>query len=302
VGRPNNGDIELTVSGDNDYLIGNPYPSAIDANQFILDNKTSITGTLYFWDHYGGDSHYLLDYQAGFATYNLSGGIGIGTAAEVHPINDPTAPDGTKVPERYIAVGQGFFIQGAGGASQTIEFNNNQRIFQTEGSGNSIFMRPSKTATSKDVSNGDTRTKFRIGFSTSEIHKQLLLTIDENASDEVDYGYDAKIYEITPEDMYWLIDDEKFVIQGTNTISNDKEFPIGLELSKKSKISIHIDRLENNEQFDKLYIKDASTGETFEITNQPFEIELEAGIYSDRFKLVFQPRLKRLDEISLEKG
>ncbi|WP_363317315.1 LamG-like jellyroll fold domain-containing protein, partial [uncultured Lutibacter sp.] len=72
VGRPNNGNIELTVSGDNDYLIGNPYPSAIDANQFILDNKSFITGTLYFWDHYGGDSHYLLDYQAGFATYNLS--------------------------------------------------------------------------------------------------------------------------------------------------------------------------------------------------------------------------------------
>ncbi|WP_298289145.1 LamG domain-containing protein, partial [uncultured Lutibacter sp.] len=72
VGRPNNGDIELTVSGDNDYLIGNPYPSAIDANQFITDNVGSITGALYFWDHYGGDSHYLLDYQAGFATYNLS--------------------------------------------------------------------------------------------------------------------------------------------------------------------------------------------------------------------------------------
>ena len=41
VGLPNNGDITLTLDkslGDVDRLIGNPYPSAIDATEFILDN------------------------------------------------------------------------------------------------------------------------------------------------------------------------------------------------------------------------------------------------------------------------
>ncbi|WP_034062064.1 ice-binding family protein, partial [Lacinutrix jangbogonensis] len=57
VGLPNNGIIELTVGSDNDHLVGNPYPSAIDADKFIDDNglfsgTASITGTLYFWDHY----------------------------------------------------------------------------------------------------------------------------------------------------------------------------------------------------------------------------------------------------------
>ncbi|GAL68491.1 hypothetical protein JCM19301_134 [Jejuia pallidilutea] len=57
-GKPNNGNINLNISAGNDYLVGNPYPSAIDAEQFILDNGATIagpgstTGTLYFWEHW----------------------------------------------------------------------------------------------------------------------------------------------------------------------------------------------------------------------------------------------------------
>ncbi|HSM63602.1 MAG TPA: LamG domain-containing protein, partial [Gillisia sp.] len=62
-GMPNNGNISLTVGKDQNYLLGNPYPSAIDANKFILDNLSASGGTntqnifngaLYFWDHFGG--------------------------------------------------------------------------------------------------------------------------------------------------------------------------------------------------------------------------------------------------------
>ena len=43
-GKPHNADINLTLSAGNDYLVGNPYASAIDANQFILDNGPVISG------------------------------------------------------------------------------------------------------------------------------------------------------------------------------------------------------------------------------------------------------------------
>ena len=36
--------------------------------------------------------------------------------------------------------------------------------------------------------------------------------------------------------------------------------------------------------------------------NNPFEIDLEAGEYNERFALTFQPRLKTLEEIELIKG
>tara|TARA_R110002049_G_scaffold305738_1_gene503151 strand:- start:23081 stop:24274 length:1194 start_codon:yes stop_codon:yes gene_type:complete len=79
-GLPNNGDISLSLtknitasnpSGDDDRLIGNPYLSAIDAEQFILDNmsvsdggynptETVFNGALYFWDHFGEQNSHIL--------------------------------------------------------------------------------------------------------------------------------------------------------------------------------------------------------------------------------------------------
>ena len=46
-GLPNNGDILLDldkIGGDVERLIGNPYPSAIDAKEFILDNLSVAEG------------------------------------------------------------------------------------------------------------------------------------------------------------------------------------------------------------------------------------------------------------------
>ncbi|MBF4986557.1 MAM protein, partial [Nonlabens mediterrranea] len=75
VGKPHNGDIDLPINNGNDYLVGNPYPSALDAHEFINDNP-NIDGTVYFWEHWGGNSHQLQQYQGGYAMYNLSGGLG----------------------------------------------------------------------------------------------------------------------------------------------------------------------------------------------------------------------------------
>ena len=65
---------------------------------------------------------------------------------------------------------------------------------------------------------------------------------------------------------------------------------------------LKIDVLENIDEEIKLYIKDNFFGETFEINNSAFEISLEAGEYLDRFSLVFQPRLKSVEEVELENG
>lgn len=55
VGKPNNGIISTPVTLGNQALVGNLYPSIIDADQFIRDNPPGSTrsadGTLYFWEH-----------------------------------------------------------------------------------------------------------------------------------------------------------------------------------------------------------------------------------------------------------
>jgi len=300
-GKPNNGTISLTVAGGYDYLVGNPYPSAIDADQFIDDNVNSITGTLYFWEHYGGDTHNLAGYQAGYATYTKAGGV----LAAAHP-SVSSLGTATKTPGRYIPVSQGFFVVGDADGG-TIQFNNAQRIFVKEAVGTSVFMKTAKgkgniKAKTKELEI-DTRPKFRIGFDAPQIdHRQILLTIDQNTTDAVDWGYDAEIYEIIADDMYWMIGDKKYVIQSTNTIRKDKEIPLGIQLSESGKIAIKVDDLENVEDNTQLYIKDRLTGETYNIKNQAFEINLEAGNYLDRFVLAFQPKLLSIDEVTLNEG
>lgn len=309
-GKPNNGDITVIVKDNNDYLVGNPYPSAIDADLFIDDNSASILGAIYFWDHFGGNSHKLKEYEAGHATYTYMGGVAAASNLAIHTA-DPSA-SGTKTPGRYIAVGQAFYVDGKGSGDQNVVFRNSQRIFVEEDGGTtSVFMKPSKKGESSKLSsattvnsvNADTRTKFRIGFNaTNGGHRQLLIGFDERASDNVDYGFDGLIKELNNDDMYWEIDEVKYVIQGTNSYSLDSEFPLGITIEEAGLISIEVDALENVEEDTRLYIKDNLTGETFDITSESFKINLEPGEYSDRFFLVFQPRLKSINEVSLIEG
>jgi hypothetical protein len=299
-GKPNNGVIELTISANNHHLVGNPYPSAIDADRFIDDNG-STTGTIYYWEHYGGDTHLLSSYQGGYATYTKAAG----TPASSSP-GDGVSSLGTSVkgaPKQNIPVGQGFFVVGDQDGGQ-IQFNNSQRVFEAETFGNSIFMRTdnSKSTTSNNSGN-DLRPKFRIGFDAPQIsHRQILLTLDENTTDAVDWGYDAEMIEVFDDDMYWVVDDKKYVIQATNEFGSDKEIPLGIQTKKGGLIRIKIDELENAEEYPFLYIKDSLTGETHDITNQDFEINLEAGEYLNRFFLVTQATLNITKEVTLLDG
>jgi hypothetical protein len=306
-GKPNNGVIELTVSANNLHLVGNPYPSAIDADKFIVDNgfwpgTGSTTGPIYYWEHYGGDTHLLSGYQGGYATYSIGGGV----KASSSP-GDGVSSLGTSVklePKRYIPVGQGFFVVGEGLNGGPIQFNNSQRVFVKESHGASIFMRTenSKTTTSNN-SGDDLRPKFRIGFDAPQIsHRQILLTLDENTTDRVDWGYDAEMLQVFDDDMYWVIDNKKYVIQATNEFGFDKEIPLGIQTKRGGLIHIKIDELENAEQYPFLYIKDSLTGETHDITNQDFEINLEAGEYQNRFFLVIQTTLNITEEVTLLDG
>ncbi|SDR73271.1 LamG-like jellyroll fold domain-containing protein [Christiangramia echinicola] len=100
-GKPNNGDISVAVGKDQNLLTGNPYPSAIDSEQFIQDNLDSFNGSIYFWDHFGPEnSHYLEEYVGGYAVYNLSGGVSSATSIDsrINANNDTS----TKSPQENI--------------------------------------------------------------------------------------------------------------------------------------------------------------------------------------------------------
>ncbi|NRD24079.1 T9SS type A sorting domain-containing protein [Winogradskyella litoriviva] len=304
-GLPNNGDINLTLAVDNDYLVGNPYPSAIDANKFIKDNgpivqnddplatnaTPLINGTLYFWEHWGGGSHIFQEYQGGYATYNYSGGVKAAYKQSNHP--DLTLDESpTKKPGRYIPIGQGFFVLGEN--SGTIQFKNSQRVFKKE-SDASVFMRStfSNTSTSTNETDGeieeeDLRMKIRIGFnSVNTIKRQLLLTIDDNATIGADWAYDGLLNEDQIDDMYWIINNQAYIIQGSNEAAISTTYPLGIKTSTDGINTISIDALEHVADSFNVYLHDIDLDIYHDLRTSAYEIFINAGEYLNRFEITF---------------
>ncbi|MEP0479843.1 MAG: LamG-like jellyroll fold domain-containing protein, partial [Nonlabens sp.] len=290
VGKPNNGNIDLDIDNGNDYLIGNPYPSALDAHDFISDNPDT-DGTVYFWEHWGGNTHILASYQGGYATYNYSGGVGNATLGTSNPdVNQGGIP--TKLPQRYIPVGQGFFVTGINDGGQ-IRFRNTQREFQKESNGQSIFVAaPGSTpVVSEDGINTpwDTRLKIRLGFDSSNlIHRQLLLTVDSSSTYQFDRGYDGRLLDEQIDDMSWQINTDKFTIQGVPSIENETELSLFIKLEDDSNFSITIDDLLNVSPTQNIFIKDSVLNTYVNLMNGDYTSPvLTAGTYDDRFSVVF---------------
>ncbi|MDB9721196.1 choice-of-anchor D domain-containing protein, partial [Winogradskyella sp.] len=314
LGKPNNGDINLAINAGNNYLVGNPYASALDANQFILDNgpelfldDTSdstplISGTLYFWEHWGGGSHILAEYQGGYATYNFSGAV----AAASLGSNDPDVATGgtpTKIPGRYIPIGQGFFVSDQN--TGTLNFNNGQRTFQKEGSGTSVFVRPDRDNSPNETGHrtevADDRMKFRFGFnSVNTIRRQILLTIDENTTPEVDWAYDAVLNEVQIDDMFWVINNSQYVIQASNEAEESTVYPLGIKTNTDGINTVTIDALENVPERINIYIHDIENGTYHDLKANDFSIFLSAGEYLDRFQVTFSANTNSLgiDEVN----
>ena len=293
VGKPNSGVITSPVSADNLNLCGNPYASAIDADQFIDDNATSIKGTLFFWEHYEtNNSHNTVEYQGGYATYTKVGGT------------PPVAPAGisglgasSKTPKRFIPVGQGFFVTGTptGG---TITFNNSQRLFVKEDNTSSytLFRNTNPTVATNSANNNANDTfateefmKLRLGYtSTNNYHRQILLGfMDDNATPGFDEGYDGLSIETLTNDMYFMQGTNKLNIQGDGFFNANNIYPLGVKNATAGNVKFKIDSKENFSEDQEIYIYDNQNNQYHSIKSQDFEINLPAGVIENRFSLRF---------------
>jgi len=134
----------------------------------------------------------------------------------------------------------------------------------------------------------DTRPKYRIGFDAPQInHRQLLLTIDQRATDGVDWGFDGNIPQVLADDMYWLINDGKYVIQATNTLIVNKEFALGVVTKSGGDITIKIDALENPIEGFIVGLKDMALDSIHNLIESNYKVTLPAGEYHNRFSIVF---------------
>lgn len=295
VGKPNNGTISSnSVSLNQLLLTGNPYPSALDATAFINDNSNSIDGTLYFWEHYAtNNTHVLRDYQGGYAVRNLNGAV-----APVSPALISGLGSSTRIPNQYIPVGQGFFVNGNSSTGGTITYKNSQRAFQreTDATSNTLFKIKSNKATVESWNNNnndsveiDTFKRIRLGYNSNNgYHRQVLLGfMNEKATSEMDYGYDGLNFDELPNDMYFLNGENQLVIQGEGFFDPNSSYPIGVKADTEGKVVFMIDSVENFDQSQNMFIYDSIDSTYHDISKDSFEINIPAGETTDRFSLRF---------------
>lgn len=298
IGTPNDGNYTATItaadksdpdSSNHIYyysLLGNPYPSALDADQFISDNSGVIEGTIYFHEAGNGTDHN--SDLGGSASYNLSGGVGTGNGTQSTEV-------ASKTPLRYIPVGQAFFV-GGNTTGGTINFNNNQRALVAEG-GTSVFFGKSKNKTNISSNSNNF---LRLGFDylledeTTTFHRELLVAFNGNTSD-YEYGYDGKMFGQKATDMALSVtnDTAPFVIIGTSYFNEVLEIPLQVFIEETKTVTFNIDETDLNIP---VYLKDTLTNEVFEITNESKSLELEAGTYTDRFVITFKNEVLSVDE------
>jgi hypothetical protein len=297
VGKPNNGLITSPIAPNNLNLSGNPYPSALDVNEFILNNLDSTTGTVYLWEHYAtNNTHNLAGYQGGYATRNLVGGT------------EPIAPEGIsnlgssdRIPGRFLPVGQGFMVYGneTGGL---IKFNNNQRAFVKENNSQSgtIFRQISETNAgsipdyfSKNDDNNYAASPFqkiRLNVVLPNQHKRQLLIgyMNEYATDNFDKGFDAPIIDNYANDAYFILANYELNILGDSYFSPTKSHTIGVKSTVAGTIKFELDSLENIPNGLTVYIYDQLTNTYHNIIDGTFETTIGIEQSPNRFYLRYQ--------------
>ncbi|WP_452219508.1 LamG-like jellyroll fold domain-containing protein [Lacinutrix salivirga] len=301
-GKPNNGTILIdatdtggpgSVGGSTktEYLVGNPYPSAIDAHTFIDDNASVSGGAIYLWEQWAGESHYLDEYEGGYATLNKLGKVRAYQFVGLDGANNGSQ-DGTKTPTRFIPVGQGFMTEIV--ANGDIEFNNGQRVFKREDLGESVFFRTTNQNTEASVNTNEANStiefqKIKLQFITSSnLNRELILGFSDQTTEGFDYGYDARMDVFNPNDLALALEDDKMIIQAYSQIEEDKVIDLVFNADGNLDYSIRLLETENIDSSQNIYLLDTQESIYHDlIAVDKYNFTSEATDDSSRFKLVF---------------
>ncbi|SCY35094.1 PKD-like domain-containing protein [Flavobacterium caeni] len=292
IGVPNNGNINVPIAigtmapglfNDKLNLIGNPYPSGVDADAFLSHptNVPLIDGTIYFWTHHSPPSaaypnpfygNYVYNYTAGdYATYTLMGGTG----------TTPTGYGGP-APNGYIAAGQGFFVKGL--ANGNAVFTNTMR----DKDNNSDFFRMSQTEKQRVWLN---LANEQGGFS------QTLVGYAEGATLGYDRGFEGSAFGGNFVSFYSVLEDEQMVtIQGRPLpFDSSDQVPLGYNATAANNYTIGIDHFDDAFDGQNIYLEDKLLNIIHDLKANPYTFASEVGRFNDRFVLRYTDGLLGVD-------
>nr|WP_315258557.1 T9SS sorting signal type C domain-containing protein [uncultured Flavobacterium sp.] len=281
IGVPNNGNINgETVPVDRYRLVGNPYPSALDADQFMSDNSSILNGTIYLWTHNTALSSVAVDgkytYTSDdYAAYNGVGGI-LTRPALSTGINESE-------PTGKIAAGQSFMILSR--AVGTITFNNSMRI---SGNNGQFFKqtKSKKTAIEKH--------RFWLNLTNKTgAFKQILIGYLPGATNEYDNRFDGDALNGNSfVSFYSKTQTKNLLIQGRALpIEDTDSIQLGYSSTIEGVFSIDISKLDGKFLNKAIYLEDKKTNTYFNLKNGGYEFSTLKGTFDDRFVIHYTPNV-----------
>ena len=291
VGVPFNGPLSITgIIRDRSYLLGNPYPSALNADMFLNGNSSVLDGTLYFWTHNTtigigvsnpGSGVYAYS-SDDYATYNLTGGVGTGTGNTINnveqTINKPTGK---------IAAGQAFFTSSKLSPTGTvIDFNNSMRLDVNGAILNNDQFFKVKNATKK--TNILERNRVWLNLTNTQgAFKQMLVGYVTNATDGFDSSFDGPSYNGNDFiDFYSISGDVAMTIQGRILPFDENDIvPLGYSSVIEGVFSISIDEVDGVFASQNIYLEDKFNNSIHDLKKAAYNFETATGTFDDRFVL-----------------
>ncbi|WP_370214713.1 IPT/TIG domain-containing protein [Mesoflavibacter profundi] len=289
-----------TELGDTNWnLIGNPYPSAIDADLFFTENNFAsnptdgkLDGAIYLWSQATPPSATT----NGNEVLNFSNNdyAVINGAAEV-------AGGDLITPNRFIPSGQGFFVTYSNSPASTsgnVRFNNAMRV----NSNNDQFFR---TTNQNGIDN-----KIWVNLTSDlGVHNQIAVAYVNGATADNDGEfYDAKKSGAILSDiaLYSLIpnNDKKLAIQGKSPqdINLSEVIYLGFinNIEIPSIFTISIDHLQGDFLLNNTaYLKDNLLNTHHNLTNSDYVFTSDQGEFNNRFEIVFTNPALSVDEFTL---
>ena len=323
IGIPNNGTIltpiskgtlvgatDINAEDDEWNLIGNPYPSALDASAFLNlpANVTTIDGTIYVWTHnsqpdaatidpFYGD--YGLNYtENDYASFNRTGAVSTRSSAST----------GGNAPTGYIASGQSFFVKAANsmtnGTTKNATFNNSMRV-GVEGK-NSDFFKLTKNNKDESIPKSITALeKHRVWINltnNSGAFSQTLIGYIQDATQELDRGFDGESFGGNDVSFYSIIPEAQLTIQGRALpFDENDQVSLGYNSEISGDLSIRIDHIDGLFDTQNIYLEDKELSLIHNLKETPYVFKTEKGDFNERFVLRYTDKTLGTDAFSLPK-
>lgn len=278
-----------TKYDDNWNLVGNPYPSAIDADKFMALNATKIEPAIWIWRHGLGLSNTSNPYYNNFGYSYLPDYLMYNSLGSTEPSFSGKIASGQGFMVNMLHSAGTLFSTGPDTYADNVTFNNSLRLGTADAIyDNSVFFR-NATATMSPTVGLPTEEKNRIWLdiiNTADGQVDTtLLGYSTNSTAAYDSAYDCFFAPRGKVSLYSLIDQKPFIIQGRPLpFDINDQVPMGINIVSNGSHTIAIKKTDGIFVDDiNIYLQDLELNVIHDLKQSPYTFTAGKGIVDNRF-------------------